>query len=277
MNLYEHIKSVVKEETTTDKNLLGKRLRLCSTNPMTGYYRDGLCKTGDQDKGKHTVCATMSKEFLKFTKSKGNNLTKSSKNFEGLNPGDKWCVCAERWKEAYDAGVAPKVDQNATNIKTLDIIGDVIYDKPPNSKMEIQEKCWKGYTQKGMKTMFGKRYPNCVKKKVNENILKTSIIKIIKEETEDYDRKVMNFLLRRYETNEINIDEKIKFKEIYFKIEDEYYRLSEWDSKKRQIQKILNMLEENNVIEPVNNFSNQNDPYRQKIIKTIRKFLNDVM
>jgi hypothetical protein len=100
---------------------------------------------------------------------------------------------------------------------------------------------------------------------------------ILKEETEEIDQKVMNFLLRRYEINEINIDDKIKFKELYFKVGDDYYGVSMWDSKKRQIRLILNMLEENNVIEPIDNFSNENDPYRQKVVRTIKKFLSEIM
>jgi hypothetical protein len=100
---------------------------------------------------------------------------------------------------------------------------------------------------------------------------------ILKEETEEIDQNVMNFLLRRHKVNEINIDDRIKFKELYFKVGDDYYGVSMWDSKKRQIRKILNMLEENNVIEPINNFANENDPYRQKVIRTIKKFLFEIM
>ena len=100
---------------------------------------------------------------------------------------------------------------------------------------------------------------------------------ILKEETEEIDQKVMNFLLRRYEINEINIDDRIKFKELYFKVGDDYYGVSMWDSKKRQVRKILDMLQDNNVIEPIDNFSNENDPYRQKVVRTIKKFLSQVM
>ena len=107
--------------------------------------------------------------------------------------------------------------------------------------------------------------------------MKQLIKNILKEESEDTDQRVYNFLRRRYEVNEINIDDNINFKEIYFKLDDEYYRISIWDSKKRQIRLILNMLQENNVIEPINNFSNENDPYRQKIVRTIKKFLHEVM
>ena len=107
--------------------------------------------------------------------------------------------------------------------------------------------------------------------------MKQLIKNILREEVEQIDQKVFNFLRRRYEINEVNIDDQIRFKEIYFKIDDEYYGISTWDSKKRQIRLILNMLQENNVIEPINNFSNENDPYRQKIVKTIKKFLYEVM
>jgi uncharacterized protein (UPF0262 family) len=107
--------------------------------------------------------------------------------------------------------------------------------------------------------------------------MKELIKHILKEETEEIDRNVMNFLLRRYEINNINIDDDIKYKEIYFKVDDDYYGISTWDDKKRQIRKILDMLQENNVIEPVNNYSNQNDPYRQKVVRTIKKFLYEVM
>jgi transcription initiation factor IIE alpha subunit len=107
--------------------------------------------------------------------------------------------------------------------------------------------------------------------------MKEMIKSILKEETEEIDQNVMNFLLRRYEINEINIDDRIKFKELYFKVGGDYYGVSMWDSKKRQIRKILNMLEENNVIEPINNFANENDPYRQKVVRTIKKFLFEIM
>jgi hypothetical protein len=100
---------------------------------------------------------------------------------------------------------------------------------------------------------------------------------ILKEETEEIDQKVMSFLLRRYKINEINIDDRIKFKEVYFKVGDDYYGISMWDSKKRQVRKILEMLQDNNVIEPIDNFSNENDPYRQKVVRTIKKFLYEIM
>jgi hypothetical protein len=107
--------------------------------------------------------------------------------------------------------------------------------------------------------------------------MKELIRHILKEETEDIDKNVMNFLIRRYEVKEINIDDQIRFKKVYFKVDDDYYNIGTFDNKKRQIRLILNMLEENNVIEPVDNFSNENDPYRQKIVRTIKRFLEQVM
>ena len=292
------IRKILKEDFhSEDENLVGNKLEVCSKNPITGYYRDGYCRTDENDEGSHTVCAKVTEEFLDFTNSRGNNLNI-------LEPGDKWCLCAKRWKEANDVGLAPPIDENATNIKTLNIIGDEILtrkklnesdpkfgtgkkpkgssrrlytDENPNdtvsvkfrtkediidtlnkesfkskphkrqsqiinlihqrvraayqnakdsetkkrlkraydyietqkekskqktirlqkenvdekiicqcghslqlsdggndpyichkcgndnSKKELTERCWKGYTQKGMKTMFGKKYPNCVK------------------------------------------------------------------------------------------------------------------
>ncbi len=117
-NLQENIRRILREEITEDKNLYGEKLKACSTKPMTGFYRDGYCRTGDDDTGSHTVCAEVTEEFLEFTKSMGNNL-------DMLEPGDKWCLCAKRWKEANEQGVAPKMIKSSTNIKTLDIIDSV--------------------------------------------------------------------------------------------------------------------------------------------------------
>jgi len=100
---------------------------------------------------------------------------------------------------------------------------------------------------------------------------------ILKEETEEIDQKVMNFLLRRHEVKEINIDDRIKFKRLHFKVDDDYYNIGTFDNKKRQVRLILNMLEDNKVTEPIDNFSNENNPYRQKVIRTIKKFLSKVM
>jgi hypothetical protein len=107
--------------------------------------------------------------------------------------------------------------------------------------------------------------------------MKELIRHILKEETEEIDQKVMNFLIRRYEVKEYNSYDQIRFKKVFFKVGDEVYGIGTFDNKKRQIRLILNMLEENNVIEPVDNFSNENDPYRQKIVRTIKRFLDQVM
>ena len=107
--------------------------------------------------------------------------------------------------------------------------------------------------------------------------MKQLIRHILKEETEEIDQKVMNFLMRRYEVKEINIDDQIRFKQVFFKVDDEFYNIGTFDNKKRQVRLILNMLEDNNVTEPINNFSNENNPYRQKVIRTIKKFLSHVM
>ena len=104
------------------KNVLGSPLKKCCDSPKTGFYRDGFCHTGPQDHGTHVACATVTKEFLDFTKSRGNDLItpKPEWNFPGLKPGDKWCLCALRWMEAKKAGVAPKLDLEATHENMLD-------------------------------------------------------------------------------------------------------------------------------------------------------------
>ena len=107
--------------------------------------------------------------------------------------------------------------------------------------------------------------------------MKDLIRHILKEETEDIDKNVMNFLMRRYEVKEINIDDQIRFKQVFFKVDDEFYNIGTFDNKKRQVRLILNMLEDNNVTEPIDNFSNENNPYRQKVIRTIKMFLSKVM
>ncbi|HHP7245755.1 MAG TPA: DUF2237 family protein [Elainellaceae cyanobacterium] len=105
-------------------NVLGTTLKLCCTSPMTGFYRDGVCNTGAGDFGAHVVCAQMTDEFLEFTKSKGNDLSAPMPtfNFPGLKPGDRWCLCASRWKEALDAGVAPPVILEATHASALEYV-----------------------------------------------------------------------------------------------------------------------------------------------------------
>ena len=105
-----------------NKNILNKPLKSCCTDPMTGYWRDGYCRTAQEDQGTHVVCAEMTQEFLEYTKSRGNNLSDPipAYDFPGLKLGDKWCLCVLRWLEAEKAGVAPKVDLEATDIKALD-------------------------------------------------------------------------------------------------------------------------------------------------------------
>ena len=106
------------------KNVFGEELQSCCTDPMTGFYRDGYCKTDQFDQGRHTVCAIMTEGFLSFSKSRGNDLSTPipAYQFPGLKPGDQWCLCALRWKEAFDAGFAPQVILEATNEKTLDYV-----------------------------------------------------------------------------------------------------------------------------------------------------------
>ena len=105
-------------------NVFGKKIELCSTNPMTGFYRNGCCETGPNDYGTHTVCAIVTDEFLRFSKERGNDLSTENPeyNFKGLKNGDKWCLCVSRWIEAYEAGCAPKIILESTNIKTLEYI-----------------------------------------------------------------------------------------------------------------------------------------------------------
>ncbi|WP_333242058.1 MULTISPECIES: DUF2237 domain-containing protein [unclassified Microcoleus] len=109
---------------TEATNVLGGKLETCCTSPMTGYYRDGKCNTGGGDFGVHTVCAQLTEEFLQFTKSNGNDLSTPVPefNFPGLKPGDCWCLCASRWKEAMDAGCAPPVVLAATHALTLEYV-----------------------------------------------------------------------------------------------------------------------------------------------------------
>jgi uncharacterized protein (DUF2237 family) len=106
------------------KNVFGKDLQHCSYDPMTGFFRDGCCNTDFEDHGIHTVCIVATKEFLAFSKEAGNDLSTSMPEFGfvGLNVGDRWCLCAGRWLDAYKAGAAPKVNLEATHEETLVII-----------------------------------------------------------------------------------------------------------------------------------------------------------
>lgn len=110
--------------TSRDRNVLGGLLDGCSLRPRTGFFRDGCCRTGPADLGSHTVCAIMTREFLAFTALRGNDLStpRPAYDFPGLAPGDRWCLCAARWKEALDAGCAPPVVLEATHEAALRIV-----------------------------------------------------------------------------------------------------------------------------------------------------------
>ena len=105
-------------------NVMEEPLESCSMEPVTGFFRNGSCMTDERDHGKHTVCAVMTEDFLEYTKSKGNDLSSPNPTFgfPGLKPGDKWCLCAARWLEAYEDGKAPLVNLQSTEISTLEVV-----------------------------------------------------------------------------------------------------------------------------------------------------------
>ncbi len=107
-----------------EKNVLGTALQVCSLDPLTGFARSGCCETGINDTGSHTVCAIMTEEFLAFSISQGNDLStpRLEYGFEGLRPGDRWCLCASRWLDASEAGFAPPVILEACHEKCLEIV-----------------------------------------------------------------------------------------------------------------------------------------------------------
>ena len=111
------------------KNVFGEVLIPCSFEPLTGFYRDGCCTTGEEDRGKHTVCAVMTGDFLTFSASRGNDLSTPMEDFgfPGLKAGDRWCLCVDRWVEAWEAGSAPKVvlqstEESALNYAPLEVL-----------------------------------------------------------------------------------------------------------------------------------------------------------
>jgi uncharacterized protein (DUF2237 family) len=108
-------------ERADERNVFGEPLQVCSTKPMTGFYRDGCCSTGPEDEGRHVVCSLMTAEFLQFSKSRGNDLSTARPEyaFAGLKPGDRWCLVALRWREALEAGMAPRVALQATHEAAL--------------------------------------------------------------------------------------------------------------------------------------------------------------
>ncbi|KAG1675039.1 hypothetical protein FOA52_002696 [Chlamydomonas sp. UWO 241] len=112
----------VEMEVAAPRNVLGGELKCCCTAPVTGYYRDGFCRTDESDHGRHVVCAQVTAQFLEYSASRGNDLRRPGGSFPGLKPGDKWCLCASRWKEALDAGCAPQVFLECTHSKALEFV-----------------------------------------------------------------------------------------------------------------------------------------------------------
>ncbi|MHA7925320.1 MAG: DUF2237 family protein [Marinobacter sp.] len=109
-------------EMSESVNVLGEKLETCGKDPITGFYRDGCCNVGPDDFGLHAVCAVVTAEFLEFSKAQGNDLStpRPEFGFEGLKPGDSWCLCAARWQEAFEAGSAPRVRLRATHQAALE-------------------------------------------------------------------------------------------------------------------------------------------------------------
>ncbi len=105
-------------------NVFGETIETCSDSPTTGFFRDGCCNTSDQDVGSHTVCVEVTREFLEFSRFRGNDLSTPMPQFEfpGLRPGDRWCLCAARWLEAHEAGMAPRVVLQGTHRRALEIV-----------------------------------------------------------------------------------------------------------------------------------------------------------
>jgi uncharacterized protein (DUF2237 family) len=108
----------------TARNVLGEPLDICSFKPMTGFLRTGGCETNEEDFGNHTVCVEVTKEFLEYSRFRGNDLSTPVPefNFPGLKPGDRWCLCAPRWQEAFEAGMAPRVVLRATHERALEAV-----------------------------------------------------------------------------------------------------------------------------------------------------------
>jgi uncharacterized protein (DUF2237 family) len=117
-------------EKDPSTNVLGTALRSCSTEPLTGFFRDGACNTCDEDRGSHTVCAVMTAEFLAYSAYVGNDLStpRPEFRFPGLKPGDRWCLCAGRFLQAHDEGCAPQVDLLATHARAIEVVPlEVLY------------------------------------------------------------------------------------------------------------------------------------------------------
>ena len=119
------------DKASNEKNVLGGELLDCSTQPITGFFRDGCCRTSEQDVGRHVVCVELTVEFLEFSKSRGNDLSTPHPEFEfpGLKAGDRWCLCALRWLEALDAGKAPQLYLQATHESALEVLSIEVLKK----------------------------------------------------------------------------------------------------------------------------------------------------
>lgn len=115
---------VKKKHSKTSLNVFNEKLSICSNSPLTGYFRDGTCRTNSQDLGNHSLCVQMSEEFLSFTKKLGNDLTTPSPRYQfpGLKPGDYWCVCASRWLEAKSNGIITKVKWESSHSRALEVV-----------------------------------------------------------------------------------------------------------------------------------------------------------
>ena len=114
----------MRDDQEASLNVYGERLKPCAFDPMTGFYRDGCCNTGPEDRGRHVICVRITAEFLAFSRARGNDLStpRPEFGFEGLREGDRWCLCAERWQQALEAGMAPPVVLEATHILALEFI-----------------------------------------------------------------------------------------------------------------------------------------------------------
>ena len=118
------LRDMLENEPAPQRNVFGEPLQTCSDSPVTGFFRDGCCNTGPEDLGSHTVCVVVTAEFLAFSKKAGNDLSTPMPEFDfpGLKPGDRWCLCAARWRQAFEAGMAPKAVLAATHERALEIV-----------------------------------------------------------------------------------------------------------------------------------------------------------
>jgi uncharacterized protein (DUF2237 family) len=116
--------AMIKLVKPTQRNVLGGALEVCSTDPLTGFFRDGCCSTDEQDEGSHTICVKVTEDFLAFSAGAGNDLSTPHPEymFPGLKPNDQWCLCAARWAQAFEMGVAPRVVLEATHERALDVV-----------------------------------------------------------------------------------------------------------------------------------------------------------